>query len=211
MRLSQSALFQLCCASFLAGVILSFFYDFLYATRLFLMPSKCRYSVLTIQKLRASRIKEGTKARKKGLRAAVFFCDVLFCLASAITLVLLLYWLNNGSLRVAAPLCMSLGFYLCRISISKGIRWGFQWMAFGIETFILALCMPIKRLFITIAAKCQKHAQKRRQKRLSIQRKKYTKQELTSIDKAAQRILPIDSKTRMQKGDNHAAKSKKAV
>ena len=211
MRLSQSALFQLCCASFLAGVILSFFYDFLYATRLFLMPSKCRYSVLTIQKLRASRIKEGTKARKKGLRAAVFFCDVLFCLVSAITLVLLLYWLNNGSFRVAAPLCMSLGFYLCRISISRGIRWGFQWMAFGIETFILALCMPIKRLFIAIAAKCQKHAQKRRQKRLSIQRKKYTKQELTSIDKAAQRILPIDSKTRMQKGDNRATKSKKAV
>lgn len=211
MQLSQSALFQLGCASFLAGVLLSFFYDFLYAMRLLLMPSKSRYSVSTIQKLRAARIKKETKERKKGLQVAVFLGDVLFCLASAITLILLLYWLNNGSFRAAAPLCMTLGFYLCRISISKGVRWAFQWIVFGIETFILTLCLPIKRLFAAIVTKCKKNSEKRRQKRLAIQRKSYTKQELQNIDKAAQRLLPIDSKSRMQKGDNRATKSKKAV
>lgn len=211
MRLSQSTLFQLCCASFLAGALLSIFWDFLYAMRLGLMPTRCRYSIPAIQKLYTNRIHKGTKEKKKGLQMAIFFGDVLFCLVSAITVIFLLYWLNNGAFRAAALLCMALGFYLCRISISKGACWLFQWMAFGVEALAYVLCVPFKRLFAIILTNCKKNAQKRHFKHLLKQRKNYTKQVLRNVDKTLERFLPINSKSRMQKGNDHARKSKKAV
>lgn len=211
MQLSQSALFYLLCASFLAGLMLSLFCDFLYMTRLWLVPLSDRYTVPTIQKLCISRTKKRTQKKKKGIGVAIFFGDVLFCLVSAITLILLLYWLNNGSFRAAAPLGLALGFWLCHISLSKGVRIILQWLAFGTETVFYTLLMPLKRLFDWIARTYQKNAQKRRQERFKKQRNIYTKQELENIEKAAQRLLPIYTKTRMQKGDRRARKTKKAV
>lgn len=211
MRLSQSVLFYLCCASFLAGVLLSLFCDFLYMMRLFLAPSQSRYTVQTIQKLRSSRFQKRTKERKKRLQIDIFFGDVLFCLVSALTLILLLYWLNNGAFRAAAPLCMAVGFYLCHMSVSKGVRFVLQWVAFGIETVIYTLCIPFKRLFAFVAINCKKKAEKRRRQHLVKQRQNYTKQELQNIDKAAIRLLPIYEKSRMRKGDNRAKQRKKTV
>ena len=211
MHLSQSALFWLCCASFFAGILLSFLCDFLYAMRLWLLPSKSRYTILSIQKLRALCIKKRTKENKKGFQIAIFFGDILLCLASALMLVLLLYWLNNGAFRAAAPFCMALGFYLCHISISKGVRLAFQWVVFAIESFIYMLLRPFQRLFAIVLAKFQKNARKRYQKRLTKQRQIYTKQAIQNIEKSVERLLPIYSKSRMQKGDNRARKSKKAI
>lgn len=211
MQLSQSALFQLCCASFFAGVLLSFFCDFLYTMRLWLMPSHLRYTVPTIQKLCAARIMKKGKGKGWGLQVATFFGDVFLCLASALTLILLLYWLNNGAFRAAAPLCMAFGFYFCHISLSKGVRWGFQWVVFGTEMLVYTLLRPLKYLFGIIVEKHKKNAQKRHIKCLAKQRQIYTKQELQHLEKAAMRLLPIDLKSRMQKGDDHATKSKKAV
>ena len=88
MQLSQSALFYLSCASFLAGLMLSLLYDVLYSTRIWLMPSPIRYSVPAIQKMRASRAKKGNAKKAKGLPVAVFLGDVLFCIVSALALIL---------------------------------------------------------------------------------------------------------------------------
>ena len=191
--------------------MLSLFYDALYSTRIWLMPSPIRYSVPAIQKMRASRAKKGNAKKAKGLPVAVFLGDVLFCIVSALTLILLLYWLNNGAFRAAAPLFMAAGFFLWRISISKGFRIALQWIAFGIETVIYILCIPIKRLFTWIVQKYKKNAQIRHIKRSAKQREAYTKQELQNIAKTAERLLQIETKNRMQKGDSYARKSKKAV
>ena len=211
MQLSQSALFYLFCASFLAGLALSLFYDVLYCTRIWMMPPQIRYSVGAIQKMRVSRPQKRSAKKAKGLSVAVFFEDVLFCIVCALTLILLLYWLNNGAFRAAAPLFMAAGFFLWRISISKGFRIALQWIAFGIETVIYTLCIPIKRLFTWIVQKYKKNAQIRHIKRSAKQREAYTKQELQNIAKTAERLLPIEVKSRMQKGESHARKSKKAV
>ncbi len=211
MQLSQSALFQLSCASFLAGFLLALFCDLLYMTRLWLMPSAIRYTAPTIQRLRASRVKKGSCKKRKGLRVAIFFGDVLLCLVSAVTLILLLYWLNNGAFRAAAPLCMAVGFWLWHISISKGVRVTLQWLAFGIEMVIYALLMPVKLLFDAIAKTHKKNAQIRHKTRLAKERRNYTKQELQNIERAAERLLPTYSKSRTQKGDNRAKQRKKAV
>ena len=191
--------------------MLSLFCDVLYMTRLWLVPFSDRYTIPTIQRLYTSRTQKKTQKKKKGMGVAIFFGDVLLCLASAITLILLLYWLNNGSFRAAAPLGMALGFWLCHISLSKGVRIALQWLAFGIETVFYTLLMPLKRLFGWITRAYQKNAKKRRQKRFKKQRSIYTKQELGNIEKAAQMLLPIYTKTRMQKGDRRARKTKKAV
>ena len=214
MQISQSALFCLCCASFLAGILLSLFYDALYMMRLWSIPSDCRYTVTKINALRASRTKKKTKGKRHLHRVSLFFGDILFCLVGALTLILLLYWLNNGAFRAAAPLCMALGFWLWHVSISKAARIAFQWLTFGIETAIRTLLIPIKCLTRWMAKIACKVIQKQRIKCRRKQRRTYTRKELEQIDRAVQRLLPLYnvSKTRMQKGASRAkASSKKAV
>lgn len=211
MRISQSALFYLCCVSFLLGLLLALLYDFLYMTRLWLMPGNKRYTVMAIQKLRAARIKEGRSDARKGIRAVLFLDDVFFCLVVALAIILVLYWLNNGAFRAAAPLCMVLGFGLFRATLSKGVRIVLQWFAFGVETVLYMLLMPFKRLFAYIAKLCQKSVQKQRQKRLFKQRQANTKQALQNIERTAQGLLPIYANVKIQKGEGRARKSKKAV
>ena len=121
----------------------------------------------------------------------IFFEDMLFCIVGAITLVLLLYWLNNGAFRAVAPLCMVLGFLLCRISISKWVRTALQWIAFGTETLVYWFCLPFKRLFAIIVAKLQQNAQKRRKKCLARRRRNFTNREIQNIAKVANKLLPL--------------------
>ena len=211
MQISQSTFFQLSCASFLAGLALALLYDFLYMTRLWLLPSDKRYTVAGIQKLRVSRIKEGKNKARKGLQAALFWHDVFFCMFVALVIVLLLYFLNNGAFRAAAPLCMAVGFWLFKVTLSKSVRTMFQWLAFGIETIINTLITPIKRLFVWIVKRYKKIAQKQRQKRLFKQRQLYTQHTLQHIEQNTEMLLPIYKISRTKKGEGRARKSKKAV
>ena len=211
MQISQSALFYLCAASFLVGLALALLYDFLYMMRLWLIPSEVRYHVPRIQELRASRIKKGSVKKHKWGSVVLFLQDIFFCLVCAITVILLLYWLNNGAFRAAAPICMAVGFWLWHISLSKGVRVALEWLAFGFETVIYALLMPIKRLFAFLAGMCKRIAQKRHQKRLANKRKIYTKQTVQNFEKAVQMLLPTYTISRKQKGDGRAKQNKKAV
>ena len=191
MHLSQSAIFQLCVASLCAGGLLSLFSDVLKAMRLWLIPPANRYTVSKIQTLYYPRLKSGKMRKRRELHLLIFFQDVLFCIAGAITLVLLLYWLNNGAFRAVAPLCMVLGFLLCRISISKWVRTVLQWIAFGTETLVYWFCLPFKRLFAIIVAKLHQNAQKRRKKRLARRRRNFTNKEIQNIAKVANKLLPL--------------------
>ena len=211
MQISQSALFYLCAASFLVGLALALLYDFLYMMRLWLIPSEVRYHIPRIQELRASRIKKGSIKKRKWGSVVLFLQDVLFCLVCAIAVILILYWLNNGAFRAAAPICMAAAFGLWHISLSKSVRVALEWLAFGFETVIYALLMPIKRLFAFFVKMCKKHAQKRHQKHLAKKRKTYTKQTLQNIERAQQTLLPTYTILRTQKGDGCAKQNKKAV
>lgn len=211
MQISQSALFHLCAASFLAGLVLALLYDLLYMMRLWLIPSEVRYQVPKIQELRAPRIKKGSAKKRRAGSVVLFFQDVFFCLVCAITVILLLYWLNNGAFRAAAPICMAVGFGLWRISLSKGVRVALEWLAFGIETVIYTLLMPIKRLAAFLVAMCKRIAQKRHQKRLANKRKVYTKQTVQNVEIAVKMLLPTYTISRTQKGDGRAKQSKKAI
>ena len=211
MQLSQSVLFQLCCASFFAGILLSLFYDVLHMIRLWFTPAQFRYTLPKIRQMCPTRTRKSTKKKNRDIKIAVFFGDVFFCLVCAITLILLLFWLNNGAFRVMAVLCMAIGFYLCRISISKGVRSISQWFTFGVETVLHILFQPIKKLFAFAMGIHRKKVQKRRQKHFAKQRQIYTRLVLQNIDKEVQKLVQDDTKNRIRKGDNRARKSKKAV
>jgi hypothetical protein len=211
MQIEQSKLFYLLCASFLAGVLLALFYDFLYMTRLWLLPSDKRYTLTAIQKLRKSRVKKKSAKKRIGFQIALFFGDVFFCIIAALTLILLLYWFNDGAFRAVAPLCVAFGFLLFRATASKGVRIVLQWLAFGVETVLYMLLMPFKRLFAWMARAYRRQALKQRQKRLYKQRRTHTKQEIEHIERAAHRLIPDYTNVKMQKGEGRARKSKKTV
>ena len=192
MQLSQSALIRLFGASFIAGTLLALFCDVLYMLRLWLLPSNVRYTVPTIQKAIAKRVKKGSVKTPKGLTIAVFFGDLLLCIVGAIALVLVLYWLNNGAFRITAPLCMAVGFMLWYISISKGVRILLQWVAFGIETAFYIFLKPFKLLFAWIVRKYKRNAQKHHLIRLAKARRIYTGKQLQNMGKTVATLLPVD-------------------
>ena len=192
MYLSQLLLFKLSLASFVTGAVLSLVGDFLYAMQLWLASPSKRYTVPTIQRLH-KKLKKSTSIKGKGrsLQIALIAEDILLCLLASVALILLLYWINNGVFRVAAPLFMAAGFWICRISISKYARIVFQWVCFGVETLLHLLWMPFKYFFARIVKRIRKNARKRRMVHLAKARQKRTKQELKDIEKTAKRILPI--------------------
>jgi hypothetical protein len=175
------------------------------------MPSQTRYTVPAIQKMRAARIGKRNERKPKILRAILFIDDVLFCIIGAITLILLLYWLNNGVFRATAPIFMTAGFFLWHISISKRIRIVIQWICFGIETVIYTLYIPVKCLMVRVADIYKKNAQAKHQKRCAKMRESYTKQQFQNIGATAENLFPISVKNRMQRVDNHAKRRKKAI
>ena len=189
MQISQSALFQLFFASFLAGILLALFYDVLYALRICLMPPSVRYTVLAIQSRYTTHIQKTGQKKGKLLSIVLFLSDVLFCLVGAITLILLLYWLNNGAFRVATPLLMAVGFWGWHVCFSSAIRTAFQWLVFGFETLLHILVKPIKYLVLQIANIITKKLKKRHFIHLAKKRYIYTKQTLKNVDKDIQKIL----------------------
>ncbi len=190
---------------------MAFLSDFLYMTRLCLLPSNKRYTVEAIQRLRSPRIKKRTEKVRKGLATALFFSDVFFCITSALVIILLLYSLNSGAFRAASPLFMTLGFWLFKITLSKSVRAMFQWLAFGIETIINTIVTPIKCLFVWAMGKRNKRLQKQRKKRLFKQRQLYTQHALQRVEQDAETLLPIYKISRTQEGEGRARKNKKAV
>lgn len=208
MQISQLALFRLFGASFLAGLALALFYDFLWMTQLWLLPTEKRYTVAGIRKRFAKRTKKRTCKSLKTLHAVQFCGDVLFCIVGAITIILLLYCFNNGAFRGGVALCIMLSFGLWRISLSKGVRIGLQWIAFGIEALINTLLLPVKCLVAIIVNSCKKAAQKRQNRRFTKQRKTHTKYVLQNIDTDAAK-LTSGFVARTQKGEGRAKQNRK--
>ena len=212
MQLSQQALLGLFVASFTAGLLLALFSDFLYTIRLWLMPSGRRYTVPSIQKRLAKRAQKGSNRKSRRESPLILFLsDVLLCIVGAITLILVLYWFNNGAFRLEAPLCMSVGFYLWYRIASKGVRIILQWCLFAVETVFYTLSLPLQHLFVWAVRTHKKNVQKRRVIRFAKERKVYTQKQLQNVDRMTEMLLPIELKIRKKKGDSNARKSKKTV
>lgn len=119
MEVSQSALAYMLLWAFLAGLALGCAYDILRILRLTDTTESPRVAfvrrkLILPQALRPHmpcKIKH-PPARIKHLVTGVklFFEDVLFCVLFAVTAILLLYYTNDGQLRLSAISCMLIGF-----------------------------------------------------------------------------------------------------
>ena len=214
MQASQSALLQLYLLSFLSGCVLSFLYDLFYMLRLWLVPPQNRYTLPTVARIYAKRVQAGRKrGRGVAFRGFRFLGDVLFCLVSALVLILLQYGLNDGVFRASVPLCMAIGFALVRVSLARPFRVLLQYVAFGTEMLWHTLWAPFRFLYRHLKIACQQSITRHRIKKQAKQRKQYTYRQHMNIDKTASAILQISNatKNKEKKGAGRAKQSKKAV
>jgi hypothetical protein len=118
MEVSQSALAYMLLWAFLGGLALGCVYDILRVLRLtdttesprvalicgkLALPQVLRPHIYVKIKQPSVRIKR----LARGIR--LFFEDVLFCVLFAVTAILLLYYTNDGQLRLSAIACMLIG------------------------------------------------------------------------------------------------------
>ena len=107
MEISQKLLCFLFLASFATGAFLGIIYDLLTLIRLLAGLSP------VAPKVSAERFK-----RACGL-ALLFLGDLCFMLLCGVTLVLLLYFINDGGFRFLAPLGMSCGLFVYRVTLGR--------------------------------------------------------------------------------------------
>ena len=85
---------------------------------------------------------------------------------------------------------------------------GLQWVAFGFETVIYTLILPLKCLRAIIVGNCKKMARKRQNKRFRKQRKAYTQYAIQNIDNDTAK-LTSSFVAKMQKGEGRAKQNRK--
>lgn len=157
MTVSQSALAWLYLYATLLGIALGGFYDLFRITRVFL---GMHYSRRTANRLRELHLPLLRKRRRRGesraLGIVIFFEDLLFCMVTGISLVILFYEVNSGRFRFPALLCAGAGFLLYRGTIGRLVMLFSEVIAFVIETgvryLVFFLLYPLR-----IGAKWLKH------------------------------------------------------
>lgn len=112
MEISQKLLCFLFLSSFAAGAALGVIYDLFYLSRLLLgFP----------QSTSEAPPSEGKRAKvTKAFGACLLFMeDFLFILLAGVSLLLLLYFVNDGQFRMGAPLGLGCGFFAYRVTLGR--------------------------------------------------------------------------------------------
>ena len=112
LEISQKLLCFLFLASFAAGIALGGIYDLLTLSRLFLGLSPKRNTRVDV-------LRPQGKFRTALTPILLFLEDLCFILLCGISLLLLLYFVNDGVFRFWAPLGMGCGFFVYRMTLGR--------------------------------------------------------------------------------------------
>ena len=168
MEISQSLLGLMYVWAMLSGVAWGVSYDVLRLSRVVLGLS--------------GRMPRGARWKRTCRQAVLFSQDVLFGLIGGVTLILLLYYTNNGQFRGLAVIGMISGFFVYHHTLGRLIRLCTDWMVAWIKRLIRwigkCLCWPFRFLYRVycrtvgkrLADACEKRCRKRdeaRTRRLS--------------------------------------------
>ena len=133
MEVSQYDLARMLLAALLCGLVMGVLYDALRLTRMWMgaeLPPRAQRlrKLLSLpQQLKWSAIKAKAPKNKKLTDAArsviLFVEDVLFCLAFAIMVVLLLYKANDGQLRLSAVVVLLVGLTVYLMTLGRLVRY----------------------------------------------------------------------------------------
>ena len=217
MNISQSAIAQLYLYALLLGVLLATVYDVLRITRVFL---GVRYSRRTVKKLQEIRLPFLKPYQRRGesrlLGIVVFLEDLLFCIFSAVALILLFYQANNGRLRFPAILLVGVGFLLYRGTLGRLLMLFSEVIAFFVEVFFRYLVffttLPFRFLVRLICKRIHALASKAARVQKRSVRNRYTKEQLQRLQRDACGLIPeIKPDQRRPKRGKYIAKRKKTV
>ncbi len=166
MEISQALLGLMFSIAVGVGALLGFVYDVFRFFRVLVWGE----ASLTSQKMGAGR------SFVKG--AAVFFQDVLFCVLSAVALLLLLYYTNDGQFRGLALIGIAAGLFVYFCTVGRLFSKLFSRMAVTVRRALAALLklllLPFKLIFKAYQATVGKVIRSIRVKIVKIKDEKYT-------------------------------------
>ena len=212
MVISQWQLALLYLNAGLLGIGLGLFYDVLRMVRMFFGE---RFSTATNrlchQKLPLIQMKSQRKHHKRLSAVVIFALDFLFCLVSAIAIILLFYQMNNGKLRFWAFPMAGIGFYLYRMTIGRLVMLCSETVAFFLEAairyvFFFAL-FPWKWAFHRTVLTAKTLINRRMEKVKRRERVRFTVAQETRLERYVKDVM-----LEQEKGEpRDVGKTKKAV
>ena len=195
MEISQWGLARLYGYALILGCVLGAAYDILRITRIFF---GIHYSQRAIKRklcVRLPLLKSCTERKKhRALGVVIFLEDFVFCVFSAVALILLFYVANNGKIRYLAFLVTGAGFLFYRITLGKFVMLCSEIIAFFVEIsvryFFFFLFFPgrfaCKQLWRITCSICL-YAKKKQAQRCRV---RFTAKELQRNDQNACGLIP---------------------
>ena len=133
MEFSQIALVALSAIAFFLGLFLGMIYDLLRAIGNTSQILTRTNQLPTFKALQSFYARKGKRKQFRFKSVLRFFADFLFCICTAISVILLFYQGNNGKMRFPVLLCILLGALLYRALFSRAVL--------AVWTFLLAFFM----------------------------------------------------------------------
>ena len=181
--------------AFFLGAELGAVYDILSMLRVFFGAS---FSPLTENFLQAHshpllRVKKRGCRNPLFLKIFLFWEDLLFCLFSVASIILLFYQFNNGKIRIPVLFCLLIGFLCYRMTLGRLLRPVFEIIALILKNILYYILyfvsLPFKKAIIsikkTVISIYQNHIRKRERK----QRVRFTNAEKHRLDQDACGLL----------------------
>lgn len=155
--------FRLLLAAFSAGIFAGMLWDLLTVSRILFGAYQAPPRLRALYERRLPLLGcsvpfEGQKAVRRAWRTAVLFGgDLLFCVAFALAVILVLYCLNGGIFRISVPVLSLIGFALFRAVSNRLFSGAVAYFAFGVAALRLyikaLLLLPVRGLlrFVRLA------------------------------------------------------------
>ena len=193
MEISQSGIAWLHLIAFMLGFALGCFFDWLRLPRLLLHRDRNGDNARTSISLR----------KRYAVRVIVFGEDFLFCIASAVAMILLFYERNNGKVRPFAFLAVIAGFFLYRATLGRLMDRFIAVLSVLLHRAFRALLRPLYRVarrgcdfFNRFFTACRERIGKR-------QRRRYTAVLEKQVTSTALGLLPDGCVFKQTKTEKH--------
>lgn len=138
MELSQKLLCFLFLASAGSGVLLGLIYD--------LMRMPMLLAGLSPECLPKQEKASPSPWQYNVGRVVLFFLDLLFAVVCGVTLVLLLYFINDGQIRMLAPVGVACGFFVYMVTVGRVIRLLIRIISQSIRWLLGLILRPVVKL-----------------------------------------------------------------
>ena len=207
MIISQTQLAMLYVSACLLGAALGLLYDGFRILRVFL-GERFSQAGNRFQNVKLPLITMGgnRKKHRKILSVVVFLEDFLFCVLAGIAIVLLVYQLNNGKIRLLIFPLAAVGFVVYRHTVGRIVMLFSETAAFLLEAGVRYVCFfllfPWKWAISRLIGVIKKAVNKHRALRQKRDRIRYTRQCMENVEQTVYRTLIKDENYQKKEGQD---------